>query len=657
MIEVIGHSGSPEYEAVLKIRSALVSYWPGIEDSPAEQDHVKIAANTKLAGYKVSDIDVVIAAKFARGRYLVPKSTLKDKDGRRVVGAKIRVLSLVAAIEVKGHDASGLSISNGGVSVSYKEGSKSATDQNDAQAQALKRYFSDLTRQSPWVYRSVLLTGINELPRDRGRQVPDAGAVAANFDFGGLLCSMVGIHGIGKIGNEYTISSAKPETMESILSASIFRQVVPSSLDRKKMDRIAARPPEAIEIAGLIGDERVHLRGEGGTGKTVLLAQAAHEAFRFHAKRSLFLTFNHALTADIQRLLALLGVPSSGDSGGVDARTVMSFVYSWLRRLGAIGEEEDFEFDRYGEQCEKALELFENGLLSDEDVALAKSTNFEEFDYDAILVDEAQDWPQAEADLLVRLYGGNRISLADGMSQLVRGKATDWRSSVRDREGTKKLPLQECLRMKGNLGQFANLVAERAGLNWKIIPNAQAAGGRIIIREGAFKDMPDLHEELLARASSDGCEPIDCLYCIPPTGVQTSGNRRISVLGTVMEERGLSVWDGVDSVARRDYPRSIKDNRIVQYESCRGLEGWVVVLDALDELWDAKYRYALAEPSSLGVAIEPEERARRAAWTWCLMAMTRPIDTLVITLSDRGSEVSRVLNRIAHAHPDIVKVA
>lgn len=105
MIEVIGHSGSPEYEAALKIRSALASYWPGIEDSPAEQDHVKIAANTKLAGYKVSDIDVVIAAKFARGRYLVPKSALKDKDGRRVVGAKIRVLSLVAAIEVKGHDA------------------------------------------------------------------------------------------------------------------------------------------------------------------------------------------------------------------------------------------------------------------------------------------------------------------------------------------------------------------------------------------------------------------------------------------------------------------------------------------------------------------------------------------------------------------------
>jgi hypothetical protein len=656
VIEIIGHSGTPEYEAALKIRSALASYWPGIEESPAEQDHVNIAANTKLAGYKVSDIDVVIAAKFARGRFMVPKSTLKDKDGRRVAGAKIRVFSLVAAIEVKGHDASGLSINNGGVSVTYKEGSKSATDQNDAQAQALKSYFSDITRQNPWVYRSVLLNGINELPKDRGRQVPDAGAVAANFDFAGLLCSMVGVHGIGKIGNEYTISSGRPETIELILSASIFTQVLPSNLDRKKMDRIAARPPEALELADEIGVERVHTRGEGGTGKTILLAQAAHEAFRSHGKRSLFLTYNHALSADIQRLLALLGVPSSGESGGVDVRTVMSFIYSWLRRLGAIDANEDLDFDRYGEQCEKALEFYENGLLSDEDIASAKSANFEEFDYDAILVDEAQDWPQPEADLLIRLYGGQKISLADGISQLVRGKATNWRSSVRDREGTKNLPLHECLRMKSNLGQFANAVAERAGLNWRITPNSQAAGGRVIIRDGSFHEMAELHRDLLAKASSEGCEPIDCLYCVPASSVRTRGNRRVSLLGIAMEGRNLSVWDGVDEVSRRDYPRSTTDNRIVQYDSCRGLEGWVVVLDALDDFWEIKYRDAISKPFSSAAAMDPEEGARRTAWTWCMMALTRPIDTLVITVKDPDSVVSQVLKRIAETHPDIAKL-
>ena len=100
-----------------------------------------------------------------------------------------------------------------------------------------------------------------------------------------------------------------------------------------------------------------------------------------------------------------------------------------------------------------------------------------------------------------------------------------------------------------------------------------------------------------------------------------------------------------------------KDNRIVQYNSCRGLEGWVVVLDALDEFWEAKYREALAEPAASGAAMGPEERARRAAWTWCMMALTRPIDTLVITLMDDDSEVSQLLKRVAVANPDIVELA
>jgi hypothetical protein len=124
-----------------------------------------------------------------------------------------------------------------------------------------------------------------------------------------------------------------------------------------------------------------------------------------------------------------------------------------------------------------------------------------------------------------------------------------------------------------------------------------------------------------------------------------------------MEERGFSVWDGVDPASRRDYPRSTKDNRIVQYDSCRGLEGWVVVLDALDDLWEFKYREALVSPFLSGISMSPEERARRTAWTWCMMALTRPIDTLVITLRDRGSEVSQVLYRIADAHPDLVELA
>ena len=38
------------------------------------------------------------------------------------------------------------------------------------------------------------------------------------------------------------------------------------------------------------------------------------------------LTYNIALAADIQRILALMGIPSDGEAGGITVRTVMSFM-------------------------------------------------------------------------------------------------------------------------------------------------------------------------------------------------------------------------------------------------------------------------------------------------------------------------------------------
>ena len=86
-----------------------------------------------------------------------------------------------------------------------------------------------------------------------------------------------------------------------------------------------------------------------------------------------------------------------------------------------------------------------------------------------------------EADVLMRLYGEEKVSLADGMSQLIRGSRTNWKPTISDNLPEVKKAFHECLRMKKNLGIFANAVAERADLNWSIQPNSQAAGGRVII--------------------------------------------------------------------------------------------------------------------------------------------------------------------------------
>ncbi|MGW6780828.1 DNA/RNA helicase [Brucella pseudogrignonensis] len=651
MIEVIGVPGSSEYQTALLIRDALVKTWRGIDTSPVGEEHVKIAASVKLSGQKISDIDVVVAGLFRTKRYLVPRSNAKDVDGNSIVGAKVRVRSFVVAVEVKEHSSDLMRIEAGGVNVKYAGGWKSATQQNDDQAHALKGHFQDTTRSSPWVYRCVALLGIPALPRTRGIQQPNAGAVASLFDGLQFLLAAATVLGIRKVNGEHAISSGNEELMERVLSDGLFKQLRPSSLDRKRMDRIASRPELACQLGSLLGKQRVHLRGHGGTGKTILLLQAAYEAFLDRGVRSLVLTYNTALAADIQRTIALMGIPSDGDAGGITVRTVMSFMYSWLDKLG-LGKEGDTELSNYEEQCHEANEYFESGAAGPEEVARIKKEHHSELGFDAVLVDEAQDWPQSEADLLARLYGGNAIALADGFSQLLRGKATDWKSSVVGEQRDGDRTLRDGLRMKAGLAKFANALADEAGLQWKVSPSTEAPGGRVIIRIGRYAQMDDLQREVLASAIKDGNMPVDLLHCVPPSEVRSNGSHRSSALAESFYRKGWMAWDAVDELTRRNFPRSSEAMRVVQYESCRGLEGWITVLDGLDEAW----QLARNSIKALQSTEHPAEAADAAAWLRTMIPLTRPIDTLVITLRDRGSRMGQVIANVAARLPDIVEI-
>lgn len=655
MIEVVGFPGSDEYSAALSIRDAFVKLWPGIESTRPEEDQILIAANTKLSGYKIADIDVVVGASFGRKRYFVPTKVLKDADGQTVSGSKIRVANFLAAVEVKGQDSSGVRITGDEVNVRYKGEWKSATQQNIDQVHALKQYLSDQYIDA-WIYRCLALNGLVDLPIRDGQRQPASGAVALGFGGAEFLTAIAGVYNVRKWGSEFVVSSARQDQMPRALSASIFRKIVPSRLDRVRMDRISARPAEAIRIASLLGRQRVHIRGHGGTGKTILMLQAAHEAYQRHGKRCLILTFNRALVADIQRSMALLRVPGRHEGGGVEVRTAMSFILSWLKRLEVTDKGEDEALERYSDNCSEALEAFKQGALHGEDIKRIIAADEESFDFDAIIVDEAQDWPQPEAELLARIYGGSKIAIADGLDQLIRGVATRWQRTLPVGASADEKSLVECLRMKRNLGVFVNAVASRANLNWSVEPNERAAGGRVLLLNGRFADDPSLQEQLIAEAIQSGNQKIDFLHCVPPSNVATGDTGRHSKLAITFSQRKHEVWDGVDPSVRQDFPRSVDAFRIVQYDSCRGLEGWTCVLEGLDEFWKTKYASALSDirRSKDYQGASSEEVARGRAWRWMMIPLTRPIDTLVIAFSDQSSEPARVLLDVAKEHSDFV---
>jgi hypothetical protein len=656
MITLTGVEGSSEFEAARRIANAFSAYWPGIDATPADEDNLIVAANVKFAGYGTNDIDVVVCGRFRPGRKLVASRRIIDAEGQPIGSTAIPVYNIAVAVEVKSHSTDRIRFDGNSVSVPYTRNGvtkwHSATEQNDKQLYTLQNYFQE-QHVTAWVYRLVILDSVNN------KKVPP-GVVPREFTAGMLLTEIAAISPPRRNnrGVPYLRTFNSVEQANRALTAPAFRHTVPTNLDRKRKDRIASRRQILGDWFDDLGNQMLIFRGRGGTGKTVLLLQMAHRAFNEKASRTLLLTYNRALVADIRRSMMLMKVPSSPYEGGITVQTVMSLVMTWFVRLGVIGKikgESQINLENYLELCAQAVQMFEEGAATQKDVDNAKNEDPDRLDFDYVLIDEGQDWPMKEAELLTHLYGTKRLAIADGIDQLVRGRKTDW-TKVRDQSEQRKIiPLSRCLRMKANLARFANALAARADLGWEIEPNDKAGGGRVIVLERSYLADRDLHEELLKNAKLAGNDAIDFLFCVPPSNIVEDRGKRRSLLAIRLEELGWETWDGTDPLERKDFPRGTDTHRVVQYASCRGLEGWVVVAEGFDEFW--AHQNTIQNPAAVETELysTTEALTAEAAWRWCLIPITRPIDTLVITISDPNGHTAKVLREVSGDIPDIVE--
>lgn len=652
MITVTGAEGSSEYRAALLLQDALETIWPRVSTTPREADDIRIAVSTKLSGYQVQDIDVVLAGQFSKPRQFKPMRVIRGISGNKLNTRPIIVESFVVAIEVKDHDDRGVRIMDDQVEVRYSRGGpaqwKSATDQNVKQMHALKTYLSDMQVEI-FARRCLAFPSLTSI------SAPSA--VAGSFNGHQLLSAIAASSPLLERKGQGILSAGNYSKIEKALNAPIFKQAIPTRLDRERIDRLAAKDANIDDIIQALGNQTVFLRGFAGTGKTVLLLQAAWKLFRSEGKRTLILTYNHALAADMRRLMALANIPASVEAGGIRVGTVMSFLYKWFSKLGLLGEE-SLDFSTYPKLCSEALELIEGGALTREDINAIIYSDPDFFDFDHVFVDEGQDWPSGETALLKALYDPTRLCVADGVDQLVRGARANWRAGLpSDKRNT--LPLGKCLRLKRNLSLFVSAIAQRTGSAWDAEPNPAAGGGRVIIIAKPYARVPQLHEKLTADLKSDGNDCVDMLVCVPPDGVVEVEDQRTSLVGRELSERDQDIWDGVDPMARTDFPRSASQVRIVQYASCRGLEGWTVVLDGFDQFLDSVFQAKMSaglEPSEVEGFVDIEKAADGEAWRSGLIALTRPIDTLVVQISNPESRFGSQVLEAARQFPDFVEV-
>jgi hypothetical protein len=118
---------------------------------------------------------------------------------------------------------------------------------------------------------------------------------------------------------------------------------------------------------------------------------------------------------------------------------------------------------------------------------------------------------------------------------------------------------------------------------------------------------------------------------------------------------GGVVWDGTSLDVRENFPVHREQLRFVQYDSCRGLEGWTTINYGLDQLWSYKFQQWFADQRETdNLYLTAEEMAKLHATRWVMIPLTRAIDTLVINVSTEASFLKAALEAAYRRRNDYV---
>ena len=318
--------------------------------------------------------------------------------------------------------------------------------------------------------------------------------------------------------------------------------------------------------------------------------------------------------------------------------------------------EHDF-LEAYEDHKDLLLDYIRTGAVARADIDALIEQNATDFGWDMVFVDEGQDWPPNEIEILRAVYTPERIAVADGVDQFVRSSVADWsRGVARERFHARRLT--RCLRMKANLAYFVTDFVTALGLqDWDLEPNPDATGGRVLDCRGRLgSPNSTLRTSVCSEAAQLGNYPVDLLACVPPSLVQKQDHETFSVPGHTLAASGRKVWDASSIDVREHFPTDRDALRIVQYDSCRGLEGWTVINYGFDEFWEYKYRQWLTSPYEPDNLFETtEERAALFASSWAMIPLTRAIDTLVINISAQPSLIKQALTQVQEQWADFIE--
>lgn len=283
--------------------------------------------------------------------------------------------------------------------------------------------------------------------------------------------------------------------------------------------------------------------------------------------------------------------------------------------------------------------------------------------YDVICIDEAQDCENIEKELLLYLFKGKAIAIANGgQEQLIRyGKLCNWEHSEIKTNVVSHTLESESLRTKATVIDFCNFIAQKGSIkNFNLKPLDSEDQGQIIFD---FRTPNNDIAEVFLSLQKKGELNHNSTYESILTLIMPESEKNISLhqygsvikinennyieennipekkadwdLLPILEDKGIHCYSATRDKSKPIF--SFEDMRIMHYESCRGLEAWSVCCFSLNDFFYGKYEDEKAERYLLNEKrndLTNEMRKIMYATSWLLMALTRAVDTLYIQISE-----------------------
>ncbi len=679
-INIKGQSDTDEYKAGQELKAIFEKSLP----QEIEGD-ITIVSNVTLFGQEVKDVDLVVFGTVGKG--FKRKLKFRPKDQEEYIDKNVYFSNFCFAIELKKHILKDIHIGSlNNILVTYNGKKHDVTYQSERQKFSLVRYFKNIdeVKKTVWVSNFIWLKNVtskelleltkkgehNILPKEFGIDWLFMLILSQSKPFKHTLSSNPYWGSQSWKANEIEFSNLERafELFENVkknvgnISRSHFERMSKKILKDQKF-------AEAILDSSDKGGKFVIIQGKAGTGKTVKLLNIACDLCLNYQKRCLILTYNFTLVADIRRTLTFAHIPDGVGRESVRIMTLFKFFIDLFEGFGIytgkdVLDDKEF-FNNYETYCKTLSEFIKENKKPEIDIEEIMQQNHQLVSWDYIMIDEAQDWNPFEVEILYSIFGPSKIVISQAPDQKVRASNNPkWvRPKWRIDHDFVQTNEKKSFRQKANLVSFVNQFAEKFNLTWELEPNEDFVGGKVIITTNYNIE---LHKDLYSDCLKNGNKAYEMLFLVAPSKIIEDGEKEITYKLNKQDENSITktikqrhcslvdefagqidFWDGTNKELRRDYPIKVDQHRLIQYESCRGLEGWTVVCIEIDELVKYLSNKYKEDTDNLELELEsPEEKKNRYIYMWSLIPLTRAIDTLVITIKDKNSDIAKKLYEV-----------